>query len=204
MLWGCGGGETEEPAASPPPAAASDSAAQPPTTAPAAQPRADAGADGSAQASMPPLPLREFQESDFSETDRSRDPFRSFASAFVLQVKGRTTLQRHVLIDRYALDELKLVGVVSRGEARALLTDPTNLGWVVKVGDFVGKAEIVHSGGPTGTDVAINWRIDRIRAGDVVFLREDPSHPEIPPATRVLALRVPETTPGQPAGEPVP
>jgi type IV pilus assembly protein PilP len=202
LLWGCGGGETEEPAASPPAPAGSDSAAQPQaTTAPAAQPRADAGADASPEANLPPLPLREFQESDFSETDRSRDPFRSFAASFVVKIEGRPGgRQKHVLIERYALDELKLVGVVSRGEPRALLTDPTGLGWVVKVGDFVGKAEIVHSGGPTGTDIAINWRIDRIRDGDVVFLREDPSHPEIPPTTRVLALRVAETTPGQAGG----
>jgi type IV pilus assembly protein PilP len=204
LFWGCGGEETEETSAPPPAPAARNTAAQSAPAAPAAQPRADAGADASPEANLPPLPLREFQESDFSETDRSRDPFRSFATAFALQIKGRTTLQRHVLIDRYALDELKLVGVVSRGEPRALLVDPTNLGWVVKVGDFVGKAEIVHSGGPTGTDVAINWRIDRIRAGDVVFLREDPSHPEIPPATRVLALRVPENTPVASGGEAVP
>ncbi len=37
--------------------------------------------------------------------------------------------------------------------------------------------------------MAVNWRIDRIRDSDVVFIREDPSHPEIPPTTRVIALR---------------
>lgn len=151
---------------------------------------ADAGApaDGGAP-ELPPLPLREFQEADFSESDRSRDPFRSFESLFATQAKGRVTIQRQVLVDRYALDELKLVGVVSRAPPRALLTDPTGLGWVVKVGDFVGKAEIVHAGGQTGVDVAVNWRVDRIRESDVVFIREDPSHPEIPPTTRVIALR---------------
>src|SRR5262249_33438519 len=114
VVWGCGGGGGGEaephPAASAAPAA-SDSAAQPQQTAPAAQPRADAGADASAEANLPPLPLREFQESDFSETDRSRDPFRSFAASFVAQIKRRADRQIHVLIDRYALDELKLVGV---------------------------------------------------------------------------------------------
>ncbi|KYF77101.1 pilus assembly protein PilP, partial [Sorangium cellulosum] len=145
---------------------------------------ADAGAP-----EMPPLPLREFQEADFSESDRSRDPFRSFESLFATQARGRVTIQRQVLVDRFALDELKLVGVVSRAPARALVTDPTGLGWVIKVGDFVGKAEIVHAGGPTGVDVAVNWRVDRIRDSDVVFIREDPSHPEIPPTTRVIALR---------------
>ncbi|XXX74047.1 pilus assembly protein PilP [Sorangium sp. So ce134] len=155
---------------------------------PAAAGASSASADAGAP-ELPPLPLREFQEADFSESDRSRDPFRSFESLFATQARGRVTIQRQVLVDRFALDELKLVGVVSRAPARALLTDPTGLGWVVKVGDFVGKAEIVHAGGPTGVDVAVNWRVDRIRDSDVVFIREDPSHPEIPPTTRVIALR---------------
>ncbi|AUX25064.1 typeIV pilus assembly protein pilP [Sorangium cellulosum] len=155
----------------------------------AAAPGATGAAADAGAPEMPPLPLREFQEADFTESDRSRDPFRSFESLFATQARGRVTIQRQVLVDRFALDELKLVGVVSRAPARALLTDPTGLGWVVKVGDFVGKAEIVHSGGPTGVDVAVNWRVDRIRDSDVVFIREDPSHPEIPPTTRVIALR---------------
>ncbi|WP_437574667.1 pilus assembly protein PilP [Sorangium sp. So ce887] len=165
-------------------AAPQASASPPRTPAAGASAAADAGVP-----EMPPLPLREFQEADFSESDRSRDPFRSFESLFATQVRGRVTIQRQVLVDRFALDELKLVGVVSRAPARALLTDPTGLGWVVKVGDFVGKAEIVHAGGPTGVDVAVNWRVDRIRDSDLVFIREDPSHPEIPPTTRVIALR---------------
>ncbi|WP_437303895.1 pilus assembly protein PilP [Sorangium sp. So ce388] len=167
--------------------AAPQATASPPR-APAAGASASAAPDAGAP-EMPPLPLREFQEADFSESDRSRDPFRSFESLFATQARGRVTIQRQVLVDRFALDELKLVGVVSRAPARALLTDPTGLGWVAKVGDFVGKAEIVHAGGPTGVDVAVNWRVDRIRDSDVVFIREDPSHPEIPPTTRVIALR---------------
>jgi type IV pilus assembly protein PilP len=153
-----------------------------------------AGADAGAppEDAMPPLPAREFQEADFAETDRSRDPFRSFEGLFVTQSKGRVTQQRQVVVERFALDELKLVGVVTRGAARALFTDPTGLGWVIKVGDFIGKPEVVQSGGPSGTEVAINWRVDRIREADVVFVREDPSHPEIPPATRVVALYPPE------------
>lgn len=150
---------------------------------------ADAGVDGAAAPELPPLPLREFAEADFSESDRNRDPFRTYESLFANQAKSKITIQRQVLVDRYALDELKLVGVVSRSPARALLTDPSGLGWVIKVGDFIGKAEIVHTGGPGGADVAINWRVDRIRDSDVVFIREDPAHPEIPPTTRVIALR---------------
>jgi type IV pilus assembly protein PilP len=167
-----------------------------PTPGQAPKPGAKAAASVSPTANMPPLPKRDFQERDFAESDANRDPFRSFASDLVAAAKTRVTIQRKVLVDRYALEELKLVGLVSGRPSRALLIDPTGLGWIAKVGDFVGKPELVHSGGPTGTDVPINWRVDRIRASDVVFVREDPSHPEIPPTTRVIALRaVEETTP---------
>ena len=161
---------------------------------------ADAGAPIDPLAKLPPLPLREFQERDFAETDQSRDPFRSFVQVFVQQAASHSVLQRKVLVERYALDELHLVGIVLGSPSRALLTDPSTLGWVAKVGDFVGKSELVHAGGPTGTDVAVNWRVDRIRDGDVVFIREDPSHPEIPPTTRVIALRTPEEEAGQKGG----
>ena len=76
-----------------------------------------------------------------------------------------------------------------RGARRVMLVDPSGLGWVLKTGDFVGKAELVTAGGTSGADVAINWRIDRIRSKDVVFIREDAAHPEIPPTTRVMYLR---------------
>jgi type IV pilus assembly protein PilP len=184
-LAACGAGHHAPPAApSTPPVAAAPAA----PAAPAGAGAADAGAESA----MAAIPTREVQEADFTESERSRDPFRSFESLFVQQNKVVGRLQRTVLVERYALDELKLTGIVSRGSARALLVDPTGLGWVAKVGDFIGRAELVHSGGPTGSDVAINWRVDRIRDSDVVFVREDPSHPEIPPTTRVVALRVDE------------
>jgi type IV pilus assembly protein PilP len=156
--------------------------------APAAGQGAGADAGAAPASNLPEIPARQFTEADFSETDNNRDPFRGFAGMFAQQAKGQRVLQRQVLVDRYSLDELKLAGVVTRGPARALFTDPTGLGWILKVGDYVGKPEIVHTGGPSGTDVAINWRVDRIREGDVVFVREDPAHPEIAPVTRVIAL----------------
>lgn len=200
-LAACGG----DGPATPPPKPVSPGGDQTPASlagaaaaaAPATPAVPDGGAPNDPLSKLPPLPLREFQERDFSETDQSRDPFRSFVQVFVEQAKTHTTLQRKVLVGRYALDELHLVGIVLGAPSRALLTDPNGLGWVAKVGDFVGKSELVHAGGPTGTDVAVNWRVDRIRDGDIVFIREDPSHPEIPPTTRVVALRTPEEEAGQ-------
>lgn len=166
-------------------------AKKPPKKAPAG--RGKKGGKGAPAAAvpsnLPPLPVREFKERDFIETDLSRDPFRSFEDIFINESKGRIRLQRQVVVDNYALDELRLVGIVSRGSPRVLLKDPAGLGHVAKVGDFVGKAEVVHSSGASAADVALNWRIDRIRSNDVVFIREDPSHPEIPTSTRIMSLR---------------
>jgi type IV pilus assembly protein PilP len=200
VVAACGGDAGAPP---PPPKPSPGGEVTPPPATPAPAASASTAADGGAPSplsKLPPLPLREFQERDFAETEQSRDPFRSFVQVFVAQAQTHTLLQRKVLVDRYALDELHLVGIVLGAPSRALLLDPNGLGCVAKVGDFVGKSELVHAGGPTGTDVAVNWRVDRIRDGDVVFIREDPSHPEIPPTTRVIALRTPEEEAGQKAG----
>ena len=186
-LAACG----DEPVADDGKPAGTPGAAEPPK--PAAAPSGSAAPKGAAPGAPP---SREFSERDFAESEQSRDPFRSFAGVFLSQAQTRVTLQRRVLVDRYALEELKLIGIVKGSPSRALLTDPTGLGWVVKVGDFVARAELVHAGGPTGSDVAVNWRVDRIRDGDVVLVREDPSHPDIPATTRVISLRTQEEAVG--------
>lgn len=175
----------------PPPKPAASAAPAPAPEAAAASSAGPGQGRAAASASANPLaelPERVFTEADFAETDKNRDPFRGFASVFAQQARGKTTIQRQVVVDRYALDELKLAGVITRAEPRALFVDPNNVGWVIHTGDYVGKPEIVRAGGAAGVDVAINWRVDRIRDGDVVFVREDPSHPEIAPVTRVVPL----------------
>ena len=164
-----------------------------PPPVPAASGSARASASASAGAPSGPDAdagafVAEFSENDFVESDDSRDPYRSFAALFLTQAKARTVVQRKVRASQFALDELKLAGIITRGDPRALVTDPGGLGWVLHSGDYVGKSEIVSTGGPTGVDVALNWRVDRIRETDVVFLREDPAHPEIPPTTKVMYL----------------
>jgi len=145
-------------------------------------------------ASAVPTPKIELKEDDFVESDRSRDPFRSFASAFVEQAaRTQVRSQRNVLIDKYSVDELKLVGLVTRAEPpRAMLVDPSGKGWVVTRGQLIGRAEIVHASGPGGADYEVNWRVDRIREGDIVLVREDATRHDLPSATRVIPLRTPE------------
>lgn len=177
------------------------------SSAPTATPAADAGppkaaatpaargpvAVAAAPTSSVPLPKADFREEDFSETDHGRDPFRSFAKLFSDQGKTRVKSQRQVLLDHFAIDDLRLIGLVTRTDTpRAMLVDPSGRGWVVTKGQFIGRAEVVHAGGPGGVDYELNWRVDRIREGDLVLVREDPAHADVPPATRVIALRAAE------------
>ena len=156
-----------------------------------AAPTAAAVADAGAQAAAPSaLPRMEFAENDFAESDRNRDPFRSFSSIMSPEVKKVAQVQKDVVLPQYSLDELKLVAIVTGGEyPRAMVVDPSGKGWVIKRGDWVGRPEVVHIGGANGTDYQINWRVNKVRDGDIVFTREDPAQPGIPPASRVIALR---------------
>jgi type IV pilus assembly protein PilP len=136
------------------------------------------------------MPRIDSQDFEFGESERSRDPFRSFAEAFVAESRSSAKSQRQVILEDFSLDELKLVGIVTGvTDARAMLVDPQGRGYVVRRGQFVGRAEIVHGDGKGSQTFEVNWRIDRIRDGDIVLVREDPKNPEVPSATRVIALR---------------
>jgi type IV pilus assembly protein PilP len=184
LLMGCVG--CEEEIARPAPYREVPGAAGP------GAPGAGVAATGEGAGSADEPPVVEFQEADFNETERSRDPFRSFSQLFSEQAKSRVKTQREVVLDQYAVDELKLVGIVTRiSPPKAMLVDPTGKGHVITRGQFVGRAEIVQ-GGTSGADYEINWRVERIRDQDVVLVREDPANPDVPSATRVLALRTDE------------
>jgi type IV pilus assembly protein PilP len=138
-------------------------------------------------------PAVEFQETDFSENERSRDPFRSFAKTFADEARSKVKSQREVVLDQYAVDELRLVGLVTRIQPeRALLIDPTGKGHILQRGQFVGRAELVQ-GGASGAEYEINWRVERIRDSDIVLVRDDPTNPDVPSATRIIPLRPDQT-----------
>jgi type IV pilus assembly protein PilP len=130
----------------------------------------------------------EFSENDFAENDHNRDPFRSFASLFVDRTNRSVKNELPVILPQYSIDELKLVAIVLSGDyPRAMVLDPTGKGWVVKHGDYIGRPDTVHTGGTNGTDYQLNWRVDRVRDGDIVLSREDRAL-NAPPATRIIAL----------------
>jgi type IV pilus assembly protein PilP len=131
----------------------------------------------------------EYTEGDFTESDRNRDPFRSYASAFAPENKKTIKSQIDAVLPQYSIDELKLVAIMTGGDySRAMLLDPNNKGWVIKRGDYLGRPDVVHVGGTNGSDYQLNWRVRDVRDGEVVLVRQDPSQPAIAPATRVIPL----------------
>lgn len=158
--------------------------------APGARAPLPAPAPSAAAVDTQPPPKLEISESEFTESERSRDPFRSFADSFREETKGSAKSQREVVLSKYAIDELRLIGIVTRAEpAKAMLVDPGGTGYVVQRGQFVGRPDVVQAAGRSGASYEINWRVDRIRDGDIVLVREDPQNPDVPSATRVIPLR---------------
>jgi len=129
-----------------------------------------------------------YSDDDFAELDvQNRDPFRSFAKAFKAQAAAPA--QRRVLLPSTSLDEMRLIAIVTGiSTPRAMMTDTTDVGHVVRRGDYIGRPEVVKTGGAEGMPVTLNWRVDRIRPGSVVLTREDPTAPDKPPLTRVMPL----------------
>ena len=168
----------------------------PTTSSSAPPPPARAAVVPAASAALPPPPKAvEFTENDFAENDHNRDPFRSYASLFVDKGDKVSKNQLPVVLPQYSIDELKLVAIVISGDyPRAMLLDPTGVGWVIKRGDYLGRPDTVHTGGTNGTDYQLNWRVDRVRDGDIVLSREDRAG-FAPPATRVIPLH-PESEKG--------
>jgi type IV pilus assembly protein PilP len=152
-------------------------------------PASRAASQAPVDAGLPPPPkAMEFTENDFAENDHNRDPFRSYASLFVDKGNKVVRNQLPVVLSQYSIDELKLVAIVMAGDyPRAMLLDPTGTGWVIKRGDYLGRPDTVHTGGTNGTDYQLNWRVDRVRDGDIVLSREDRAL-NAPPATRVIPL----------------
>lgn len=130
-----------------------------------------------------------YTDEDFVELDiENRDPFRSYAKAF--RAQAAAPAQRRVLMPNTSLDEMKLIAIVTGiTTPRAMLTDTAQVGHVVRRGDYIGRPEVVQTGGSEGMPVTLNWRVDRIRPGSVVLTREDPTSPDKPPLTRVMPLR---------------
>jgi type IV pilus assembly protein PilP len=127
-----------------------DSAAPPPKkpppgrSKPAAPPPAPMAAPLSPtkEALLAEVRKRQLTNEDFTESDGNRDPFRSYLSTFAVQ-PPIVSRQHKIVLQKFALDELRLVAIVG-GEsmpARAMFIDPGGLGTLVQRGDHVSKSD---------------------------------------------------------------
>jgi type IV pilus assembly protein PilP len=141
-----------------------------------------------AKATQAAAPPPNYRDTDFVESDRNRDPFRSFVSE--LKSKVPVVAQRAVIMPNTEIDQMRLIAIISGiSQPRAMLVDEKGVGYVTARGDFVGKADVVQGGGTENIPIALNWRVDRIRENEIVLAREDPSAPNRPPLTKVIPLR---------------
>lgn len=137
----------------------------------------------------PSLVPLSYRDEDFVDGDTNRDPFRNFAATFVPSSADIARPQRDVIMPDTALEEMRLIAIVSGvASPSAMIEDNLGTGYTVHRGDFVGREDVVNAGGAEGLPITLNWRVDRIHAGEVVLTRDDPTAPNRVPLTRVMAL----------------
>lgn len=161
--------------------------APPPTATPGVAPAPVAGDPNAAAAPAPdagPAALV-YADEAFVEIDvQQRDPFRRFE----IEVIAAPTVES--IMSDTSVDEMRVLGIITGGlGGRAMIADRTGVGYTVRARQYIGRPETVQVGGSDGLAVPLVWRVDRIRANEVVLTRENPSAPDQPPLTRTLTLR---------------
>ena len=129
------------------------------------------------------------KDDDFTESERHRDPFRSYTLAARTQAaEAPPDTQRLVIMPDVAVEDMKLIAVISGlDRPKAMLVDPEKVGYVVQRGDYIGKPKVFQSTGSVA--MTLNWRVDRIRENEVVLTRQDPSDLGRPPMSRIISMR---------------
>ncbi len=170
------------------PGCGTEGSAPPPPPPGAAPPAAQPLASASASASAAPAPVT-FTEADFTESDSSRDPFHAFTQVVKPTTDVKAGPEYTVVLEKFAVDELKLVAIVSGSDGmRAMFVDPSGKGWVVTRGMHIGKGETIKVGPGAMSSYPLHWKVDRIKTGEVVLVREDTLHPEVQPTYREIPL----------------
>lgn len=128
-----------------------------PTASPAPSPAASPEEKDEAATSLPPDPLAGVIEEYTYNPGGKRDPFVPYDVTEALALEGSRMGMGPVFpLQKYDLDQLKLVGIIwGVSQPKAMLTDPTGRGHVVKINDRIGRN---------------NGYVARIREGEVVVI----------------------------------
>lgn len=155
--------------------------------------RGMSGSGGPSKPSAPPAPVAQAQQGlalkddDFVESERHRDPFRSFAFASRKNSDVAPDTQRMVIMPETAVEDMKLIAVIAGLERpKAMLIDQRRVGYVVQRGDYIGKPKVFQSTGSVA--MTLNWRIESIRDNEVVLTRQDPGDLGRPPISRIISM----------------
>jgi type IV pilus assembly protein PilP len=145
-----------------------------------------AGAKGGASVEKLDLEPLVLKDDDFSESVRNRDPFRSYSTAF--RAKAPDEMQRRVVMPTTSVEDMRLIAIVTgTPQPKAMLVDPSGVGYVVQRGDYVGRPKVIQATG--SVSMALNWRVDRIRDNEVVLTQQDPAEPTRAALTKIIPLR---------------
>jgi Tfp pilus assembly protein PilP len=117
---------------------------------------------------------------------RNRDPFRSYSTAF--RAKAPEEMQRRVVMPTTSVEDMRLIAIVTgTPQPKAMLVDPSGVGYVVQRGDYLGRPKVIQATG--SVSMALNWRVDRIRENEVVLTQQDPAEPTRAALTKIIPLR---------------
>jgi type IV pilus assembly protein PilP len=127
-----------------------------------------------------------YKDDDFVASIRNRDPFQSYTVQF--KAKAPDEMQRRVIMSNTPIEEMRLIAIVTgMAQPKAMLVDPSGVGYVVQRGDYIGRPKVIQATG--SVSMAINWRVDRIRDNEVVLTQQDPTDPTRAALTKIIPLR---------------
>ncbi len=136
LAWAVGGCQNKPPAPRP----VKKKLVSAPAHAPA-RPKAGGVEEGTPSEKALLKPVKENNEPSRYHLKSERDPFKSFITVRTAAPASKTKAPRiKTPLQRYSLDQLKVVGIIAGGKMRkALLEDDVGKGYVVSVGDAVGR-----------------------------------------------------------------
>jgi type IV pilus assembly protein PilP len=152
-------------------------------------PGSSSGASSSGPVALKVNDALSFKDDDFVESEHNRDPFRSYSASFSKRgPDAPQSSQRAVIMPETALEEMKLIAVISGlSRPKAMLTDKHNVGYVVQRGDYIGRPKFIQTAGSVA--ITMNWRVDRIRETELVLTLQDPQNLSALPLSRIIGMR---------------
>lgn len=149
------------------------------------------------RAEKPSLGLPQLSESDFIQSPKNRDPFKPFMEVIGQDQEILRQVQRDIKLKDYDVSELQLIGIITNiSNPRAMVVTPDGTGFVLRRGDFVGRADFVDQG--SGSDkIQVNWRVARIQGSGkdeergIFLVRDDPTTKNVD-VTRFIPLHPPK------------